>query len=66
MHVSDVAEAEIVIMLSDIAPKDYRHVMILFDYNLAMAAGFFSTNLLEAISFFWYLLGLLNSWHAQM
>ena len=40
------------IMLTDIAPKDYGHVMILFDYNLAMAASFFSTDLLEAMGEF--------------
>ena len=51
-HVSDVAEAEIVIMLTDIAPKDYGCVMISFDYNLATAAGFFSTDLLKAMGEF--------------
>ena len=40
------------IMLADIAPKDCGCVMIPFDYNLAMAASFFSTDLLEAIGEF--------------
>ena len=51
-HVSNVAKAEIVIMLADIAPKDCGHVMISFDYNLATAASFFSTDLLEAMGEF--------------
>ena len=40
------------IMLADIAPKDYGRVMISFDYNSATAAGFFSTNLPEAMGKF--------------
>ena len=51
-HVSNVAEAKIMIMLADIVPKDCGHVMILFDYNSAMAASFFSTNLSEAMGEF--------------
>ena len=49
MHGSNVAETEIVIMLTDIAFKNYGHVMILFDYNSTTAAGFFGTNLPEVI-----------------
>ena len=40
------------IMLADIAPKDCGRVMISFDYNLAMAASFFSIDLLEAMGEF--------------
>ena len=66
VYVSNVAEAEIMIMLTDIVPKDYGHVMISFDYNSATAAGFFSTDLPEVMEeFFWYLLGPPDSWHVQ-
>ena len=40
------------IMLADIVPKDCGHVMISFDYNSATAAGFFSTDLPEAMGEF--------------